>query len=100
MFSVVNRAPRDWHPKEWVLGVNINDRYKAFPYSELAKAGNSVIEDELDGEKFTIVWDQTNKSALMMKDGVQQAAITAFWFAWYAFYPETLVFEASERGGH
>lgn len=94
MFPVVNRAPGPWHPKEWVLGVSIEDNYKAYPFSELAQTGHQRVTDELAGLKFEIIWDEENRSATMVADDTIQPALTAFWFAWFAFHPDTEIYRA------
>ncbi len=95
MFPVVNQAPGPWHSKEWVLGFNIGDQYKAYPFIELRANSSSQIQDQLSGESFTVIWDEANQSASIVRDGLLQPSITAFWFAWYAFHPETLIFTAN-----
>lgn len=95
MFPVVNSAPGPWHPKEWVLGVSVGDRYKAYPFSELARSAQRGIVDELAGIEFEIIWDEGNQSARMVADDAVQPALMAYWFAWYAFHPDTEVYRAA-----
>jgi len=94
LFPVINRAPGPWHPKEWVLGVEINGKYKAYPFAELSVQGLRQFTDVIAGERTTIVWDEENKSAAMLRDSEIQPSITAFWFAWYAFHPGAEVFQS------
>ena len=94
LFPVINRAPGPWHAKDWVLGVEVNGKYKAYPFAELSTQGLRQFTDELAGERFTIAWDEENKSAAMLRDNKIQPSITAFWFAWYAFHPGAEVFQA------
>lgn len=94
LFPVINRAPGPWHAKEWVLGVEINGEYKAYPFTELSDQGVDQFIDELAGESLTITWDEENRSAAVLRDNEIQASITAFWFAWYAFHPNSEVFQA------
>ncbi|MEX0964127.1 MAG: DUF3179 domain-containing protein [Pseudohongiellaceae bacterium] len=96
LFPVVNRAPGPWHAKEWVLGVELNGQYKAYPFTELAAQGLNQFTDEFAGETITIVWDEENRSAAMRSGNEVQPSITAFWFAWYAFHTQTEVFRARE----
>ena len=93
LFPVVNRAPGPWHAKEWVLGVEIGGKYKSYPFAELTKQGLRQFTDELAGERYTITWDEQNKSAAMLRENEIQPSITAFWFAWYAFHPGAEVFQ-------
>ena len=84
------RAPH-YHPKEPVLGVEVDGQFKAYPFSELAKQGRSSISDTLGGKKIWIEWDAEAYSAgIEPQSGVSSTRL--FWFAWYAFHPKTDVF--------
>lgn len=92
-FPVSHRDPR-YHPKERVLGIEIKDQYKAYPFAELSKT-NGVVEDEFNGVTLEIHYDGNSHSARVFdQEGEALPAITAFWFAWTAFHPETAVFKA------
>lgn len=94
LFPVANRAPGPWHSKEWVMGVSLNGEHKAYPFSELAAAKSSRFTDNLGGQTYTVIWDATHRSAIVELEGEIIPTTTAFWFAWYAFYPQTKVFRA------
>lgn len=95
-FQVANRAPRDYHPKALVLGVKVNGVQKAYPFEELAARGEEVLEDSVNGERLQILWDPDSESAeIRDRDGNDYPSTIGFWFAWYAFYPDTEVFKAS-----
>ena len=95
-FGVNNRAPENYHPKEQVIGLEINGVYKAYPFVELEKQGQPRFTDTINGISITIDWDSTNQSVnLSNSEGVEIAGIQGFWFAWFAFHPDTLVFQAS-----
>jgi hypothetical protein len=96
LYFPVNRTSRQYHPKERVLGVEIGGHYKAYPFAELAKNKADTFEDEIAGRRLTIRFDEDSESATAFdEDGQQLAAITGFWFAWYAFHPDTEVFKAA-----
>jgi hypothetical protein len=99
-FPVANKAPREYHPKEVVLGVSISGAHKAYPYIELDKQNLAEFADEVGGEKITIRWDSQNRSARAFSSSSagdeEIAAIAGFWFAWFAFHPDTAVFRAAE----
>jgi len=95
-FSVNNTAPDNYHPKEQVIGLEFNGVYKAYPFVELEKHGQSRFKDTVNGISVTIAWDSTNQSVILSdNNGVKIAGIQGFWFAWFAFHPDTLVFQAS-----
>jgi Protein of unknown function (DUF3179) len=91
MFDTTHFDPT-YHPKEWVVGVEIDGVAKAYPFSELKK-GPSLISDQVGGRSITIRFNQPSRSASIHDaDGKPIPSIMAFWFAWYTFHPDTLVF--------
>lgn len=96
-FPVSDRNPL-FHPKENVLGVEIDGKYKAYPFSELEKSKAGVVNDTFQGQALRIVYDAKHKSAEVFDDsGKPVPAITNFWFAWYAFHPDTEVYQRSSK---
>ena len=96
-FPVANNAPARYHPKEWVLGLAVGETYKAYPFVELNKHDKSSFTDLVNGEPFIVNWNNEAQSGFITdKEGVRVAAIQAYWFAWYAFHPDTLVFSATD----
>ena len=92
-FPVSKRDPR-YHPKERVLGLELNGMFKAYPMDELTKGGAEQV-DHFQGEKVSIRFDAASQSASAHdSEGRLLPAVTAFWFAWYAFHPQTAVYTA------
>lgn len=94
MFPVVNKAPGPWHAKEWVLGVSMGSEHKAYPFAELQSQGKPQFQDQIAGESITIIWDKANRVASVMRNNEILPSITSFWFAWFAFHPDTGIFKA------
>ena len=93
-FPVSNTNAR-YHPKERVIGITLGQEAKAYPFSELAKQGQIRFNDEFAGQQLTIEYDDASQSAVIYDiQGRQLATTTLFWFAWYAFHPDTDVFSA------
>jgi hypothetical protein len=93
-FDVENEDKR-YHPKETIIGIEIKGKFKAYPFSELEKLNSSLIKDRFQGEDLVINYNHKSKSATITDKNKQELpALTTFWFAWYAFHPEGLVFEA------
>lgn len=63
IFPVENESKVDLHPKKTVLGVQLGNGHKVYPFSRLAEYGESQFEDTLDGNLLTIVWESESKSA-------------------------------------
>ena len=92
-FPVSHRDPR-YHPKERVLGLEIDGQFKAYPFAELSRT-DGVVKDQINGRELTIHYDNNNVSARAIDvTGKPLTGIDAFWFAWIAFHPETDVFKA------
>ncbi len=92
-FPVENDIPGNYHPKEVVLGVGVNGKYKAYPSSELEKVSSGMLIDQVNGTEITVFWDSDNASGHVAKaDGRAFPFLQAFWFAWFAFHPETEIF--------
>ena len=92
-FPVTKRDPR-YHPKERVLGVEINGVFKAYPISELSTVKGDV-KDRFQGEDLLVRFDTKSRSmSVYDENGVLLPAVTAYWFAWYTFHPETEVYTA------
>jgi len=91
MFPVRERDRR-YPRKSLVLGLQINGRFKAYPFAELQK-GPTTFVDSIDATQVEIVYDQENRtaSARTLKGSLLPSMI-AYWFAWYAFHPETEVY--------
>ncbi len=94
MFDV-NRQNPVYHPKEWVVGVETGGKTKAYAFSALPKNGKPV-EDKIGGTPVKIVYNPKARSArVFAKDGKEIPSVTGFWFAWFAFHPDTLIYEGS-----
>lgn len=88
-FPVANEDDR-FHPKERVLGISINGKHKAYPFTALSKKKNPIT-DTFEGTTFQISFDKDQQIATINHPNIK--AYTLYWFAWYAFHPETEVFE-------
>lgn len=77
------------HPKAYVLGVEINGKFKAYDIDAL-KVGETI--DTFQGETITI-----NKSSIdavtMEVDGKDLPYVGGFWFSWLAVHPDTELFK-------
>ena len=109
-FPVGPDAPR-FHPKEPVLGVEVGGNFKAYPFSELEKNGKRELIDVVGNATVTILWNpeayaaelntadngvgKSDAKGVGGTDGNEPAeAARVFWFAWFAFHPETEIFLA------
>ena len=80
-----------------MIGVTINGKHKVYPFSELAKLKSNVLKDAFAGQELQLSFDAENRDG-MIKDasGKTLPSINTFWFAWYAFHPDTKIFKAKK----
>lgn len=93
LYFPVSHSSNKYGRKEVVMGLEIDGKFKAYPFKELEK-GASRFDDEFAGAQFRVEFDRANETARVIKaDGSEIPTIMAFWFAWYAFHPETEIYE-------
>ena len=92
LFFPVKFRAQGYHPKERVLGLEINGRYKAYPFTELVKS-TGAVRDHVAGKNIEIRFDAEHQTAMAVDEtGKELATVIAYWFAWYGFHPETDVY--------
>jgi len=77
--------------KSRVLGVWTEDSARAYPLSAFGRTERTLTQ-ELDGRRFTLHFDPEARSLRVVKADEGIDWMYSFWFAWYAFRPETEVF--------
>lgn len=93
----VTAESRQYHPKERVMGITINGKHKAYPFAELAKLGTTTLQDTFQGQQLRIEIDVPNRDGKIIgADGKPLDLVNGFWFAWYAFHPDTAIFKAGK----
>jgi hypothetical protein len=96
MFSPAKQDNRI-SPKEWVLGVEVGGKFRAYSFSTLEGMGQA-FSDSLHDQDYVVCWDAQAKSAKAVDPmGEPFPTLTAYWFAWYAFHPDTEVFIRDSR---
>ena len=82
--------------KKQVLGVEVDGKFKAYSFTDLTKAGKTLA-DSFNGVDYTIAFDSPNRSATIISSTKPIVYITTFWFAWYAFHPETELYTSESN---
>ena len=91
MFPVANEDKRV-HPKTVIFGIEVNGAYKAYREDDLLK--NPVIEDTVNGVKIRVTRSRDGTVRIMNLETDEEIVKERdFWFAWYAFHPETSLYE-------
>ncbi len=94
LFFPVKFRAQGYHPKERVLGLEIDGQYRAYPFAELAKTGGKLLE-RIAGRNIEIRFDAAHQTARVIdENGRELPAVIGYWFAWYGFHPETEVYRA------
>ncbi|WP_036230294.1 DUF3179 domain-containing protein [Marinobacterium jannaschii] len=97
LYFPVAFSSQKYHPKERVLGISLGGKHKAYPYSELSRSGLTEIRDQLGGQQLLVRYNPVTASATAFDPAGQPLpAVTVFWFAWYAFYPDAALYKADE----
>ncbi len=92
----VKTISRRYHPKEHVIGLEIDGRYKAYPFAELAR-GPATVADTFAGHRIRIVFDARHRTGKVVDAGGHEIpSIMAYWFAWIAFHPDTEVYRPAD----
>ncbi len=94
-FPIKSRS-KQYHPKERVLGLSFDGKFKAYPFAELSKR-SARFTDQFAGRDLTIQYNDSERSARIFDNkGVEIPTLNSFWFAWYAFHPDTEIFQGAE----
>ncbi len=90
MFPVTEKNQR-FDNKETVIGIRRNGDAMAYLFSRLKKA-ETPVKDTVGGVSILVHFDEDSSTAYITDtDGAQLPATVGFWFAWYAFNPDTRV---------
>jgi Protein of unknown function (DUF3179) len=94
-FKVSHKSPANYHPKERVIGLEIDGKFKAYPYKELSAKGEAEFTDEFSGNRVNILWnDEAQSGSIIDEEGKMLPVISSFWFAWFTFHPDTEIYTA------
>lgn len=89
---------RRYHPKERVIGLQIGDKFKAYPFKELGKLNETKLVETFNGKKITVNFDIENRDGSVLDSkGDPLPTVNGFWFAWYAFHPDTEIFQPQDK---
>lgn len=91
-FPLARATPGKRHAKALVLGVQADGVKKAYPFDALARHGKPRFADQVGSASVVVHWNEAAQSAHATDDrGRVLPTTTAYWFAWHAFWPDTLV---------
>jgi hypothetical protein len=91
MFPVEN-SDKSIHPKTVIFGIEVNGVYKAYKEEDLMRMG--TFEDTVSNMRIRITRDDAGIVRITrVETGEEIVKERDFWFAWYAFHPDTLLYE-------
>ena len=91
-FPVAQRDQR-FHPKAVVAGLLLDGEAMAWPLQQLDEAAVIELRDTVAGQPIHLYYDKQHRSVEVTDSaGKALPVIIAYWFAWYAFYPDTDVY--------
>ena len=96
IYFPVTAQSGEYRRKEMVMGLEIENQFKAYPFTEL-KRGPAQFSDHFADRQFDVHYDHQNRTARVIDEhGAEMPTVLAFWFAWYAFHPETDIYKAKK----
>jgi glutaredoxin-related protein len=92
LFFSVENEDDSIHPKTVIYGIEIDGKYKAYIEEDIIDAGGK-IEDTFAGVDLVILRDSSGIVSVVDKDSESEIVKERdFFFAWYAFHPDTEVY--------
>jgi hypothetical protein len=98
LYFPVKYKDRRYHPKERIIGIEINGAFKAYPFTELGRVKGRVLKDRIGGAEIEVRFNVPLRSGQVFDtEGAELPSVNSFWFAWIAFHPETAVFQSTDH---
>ena len=92
LYFPVKRKSKKFHPKEKVLVVLSDYKSKVYSFTFL-KSVNTKFEDKIGDKRIFITSKNGNYIDVEDEKGIKMNYFTSYWFAWYAFRPDTEVYK-------
>jgi hypothetical protein len=98
LYFPVKHRDRRYHPKERVIGIELNGIFKAYPFTELGRVKGRVLKDRIGGTEIEVRFNLPPRSGQIFdSEGTELPSVNSFWFAWVAFHPDTAVFQSADH---
>lgn len=98
LYFPVSNKDRRYSNKEWVIALQTGGITRAWPFSELEKSWKQdpqkqFLEDSINGFPVRVYYQPDSRIANITDDeGQLVVSVSAYWFAWIAFHPDTEVY--------
>jgi Protein of unknown function (DUF3179) len=94
LYFPVAAQDQRYHPKSIVAGLTIDGVSKVWPLDELAEQP-SPLPDRLQQQALLVHHNQQTRSVRITNlAGEDLPVIMAYWFAWFAFYPDAEIYQS------
>lgn len=92
LFSVKNRDNRLTN-KDEVVGISLDGHFKAYPIKKLRELKETNFNDKIGETTIQLEFLPESNALIVMNEAKELIPSTKlFWFAWYAFHPDTEVY--------
>ena len=92
----VDHTDNEIHPKTLIYGINFDDAQQAYKEDDLIAYGS--LADTINETRIKISRDKVGVVTATNLETSEEIPLTrAFWFVWYAFYPDTDRFEIANK---
>lgn len=80
-----------------VIGVRVGEIAKAYPVDAIANTPGGRVEDTINGQPLILEVTGDPQTIRIIQAPEDARVIHTFWFAWYAFHPQTAVYGPAGR---
>ncbi|MDJ0520663.1 MAG: DUF3179 domain-containing protein [Planctomycetota bacterium] len=84
----VGKQSNALHPKAEVIGVVVNGKKRAYAMSALRMI-RDTWDDTVGGEMIMLRYEREGDTVSVWNGGAEMPHVRLFWFAWWAFHPDT-----------
>lgn len=92
----VSELDNRYHRKAPVIGIVLNGVEKAYPFIEL-ELEETPLRDEIGGQTILVHYNKKINAARITTESEEELpGSTMYWFAWYAFHPNTDVYQSDK----
>ena len=96
MFPVSPKDDR--YPKKMrVVGVRHGDTTRAYPLKAVREAPEGRLSDVIEGDKLVLEVEPGSGNVRISQTPPDAEVLHTFWFAWYAFHPDTQLYTADGK---
>jgi hypothetical protein len=93
VFPVSSKSNR-YKNKMRVIGVKLGATVIAYPVTAIQQSPKGVLQDKIGNNEIELRADAKTGAVQILKSPAKAQIVHTFWFTWFAFHPETKVYQA------